>query len=30
LRPGERYLTTGALELRAALDDRLSKARSTR
>jgi cobalt-zinc-cadmium efflux system membrane fusion protein len=30
LRPGERYLTTGALELRAALEDLLSKARSTR
>jgi cobalt-zinc-cadmium efflux system membrane fusion protein len=28
LRPGERYLTTGALELRAALDDLLSKSRS--
>jgi cobalt-zinc-cadmium efflux system membrane fusion protein len=30
LRPGERYLTTGALELRAALEDRLSKARGPR
>jgi cobalt-zinc-cadmium efflux system membrane fusion protein len=30
LTPGERYLTTGALELRSALEDRLSKARSTR
>jgi cobalt-zinc-cadmium efflux system membrane fusion protein len=28
LRPGENYLTTGALELRAALEDRLSRARS--
>jgi len=30
LRPEERYLTTGALELRAALEDRLSKARGER
>jgi cobalt-zinc-cadmium efflux system membrane fusion protein len=30
LTPGERYLTTGALELRAALEDRLSEARSGR
>ena len=30
LRPGERYLGTGALELRAALEDQLSKARSER
>jgi cobalt-zinc-cadmium efflux system membrane fusion protein len=30
LRPGERYLTTGALELRAALEDLLSRARSAR
>jgi cobalt-zinc-cadmium efflux system membrane fusion protein len=30
LRPGERYLTTGALELRAALDDLVSKTRTGR
>ena len=30
LHPGDRYLKTGALELRAALDDRLAKVRSSR